>query len=81
MSNVSERIKNIFAGCLDLNGQQLKEEARIIDDLGADSLDIVDIIVSLEENFYVKITVEEAEDMLTVADVIKYMECRVPSSA
>ena len=81
MSGIPDRVKGIFANCLNLNDQQVREEARIIDDLGADSLDIVEIVVSLEENFHIKIPGEEAEKMVTVGDAIKYIKDRAEAPA
>ncbi|MEA3490018.1 MAG: acyl carrier protein [Candidatus Omnitrophota bacterium] len=79
MSDILGKIKGLFANRLDLKDQNVKEEARIIDDLGADSLDIVEMVVILEEDFDIEIPSEEAEKMLTVGDVTKYIEDRCAS--
>jgi acyl carrier protein len=56
-------------------------EASFIDDLGADSLDTVELVMALEEEFDIEIPDEDAEKMTTVADAIKYLESHVPKNA
>lgn len=81
MPDILDKVKSIFVKCLDLKDQRVTEEARIIDDLGADSIDIVEMVVTLEEDFNIEISSEEAEKMLTVGDVAKYIENRCVSPA
>ena len=80
MSDIPGKVKSIFANRLDLKNQKVTEEARSIDDLGADSLDIVEMVVTLEEDFDIEIPSEEAEKMLTVEYMAKYIEDRCTSS-
>jgi acyl carrier protein len=61
--------------------EQVTPEASFIDDLGADSLDTVELVMALEEAFDLEIPDEDAEKMTTVADAIKYLESHVPKNA
>jgi acyl carrier protein len=61
--------------------EQVTAEASFIDDLGADSLDTVELVMALEEEFDIEIPDEDAEKMTTVADAIKYLESHVPKNA
>ena len=71
---VDEKIKSIIAEQLGVKADEVTPEASFIDDLGADSLDTVELIMALEEEFSVEIPDEEAEKMTTVGDAIKYIE-------
>ena len=68
------RIVNILTECLNISSSQIVPEAHIIDDLGADSLDTVEIVMRLEEEFNIQILDEESEQMFTVQDIINYIE-------
>ena len=69
------RIVNILTECIkDISPSQIVPEAHIIDDLGADSLDTVEIVMRLEEEFNTQIMDEESEQMFTVQDIINYIE-------
>lgn len=72
--DVLEKIIDILCDQLDLDREQVTEDSEIIDDLGADSLDIVDLVMTLEEEFDTEITDEMIEDMKTVGDVVKFVE-------
>ena len=75
MATFSEdRVKEIIAKELEVDSKQLTPEAKFIEDLGADSLDIVELVMALEEEFGNEIPDEQAEKLLTVGDVIKYIE-------
>ena len=67
------RVTEIIVEQLGVSPDQVKPEARFIDDLGADSLDTVELIMALEEEFNVEIPDEDAEKMVTVGDSLKYL--------
>ena len=72
--DVLEKIIDILCDQLDLDREQVTEDSEIIDDLGADSLDIVDLVMTLEEEFDTEISDEVIEGMKTVGDVVNYVE-------
>ena len=74
MSTVAEKVKKIVVDQLAVSEDQVTEDARFIEDLNADSLDIVELIMALEEDFSAEIPDEEAEKLKTVGDAIKYIE-------
>ena len=71
---IEQRVKDIIVEQLGVNADQVTQEAKFIEDLGADSLDIVELIMALEEEFGSEIPDEQAEKLLTVGDVTKYIE-------
>ena len=71
--DVLEKIIDILCDQLDLDREQVTEDSEIIDDLGADSLDIVDLIMTLEDEFDTEITDEMVEGMKTVGDIVSYI--------
>ncbi len=71
---VFEKVRLILCDQLDLDEDKVTLESSIVDDLGADSLDVVDLIVSLEEEFDIEIPDEEIENIKTVGDIVKYVE-------
>ena len=73
MAFSEDRVKEIIVEQLGVSADQVKPEARFIDDLGADSLDTVELIMALEEEFNVEIPDEDAEKMVTVGDSLKYL--------
>ena len=74
MSDVSEKVKSIVAEQLGVKIEEVKDEAKFIDDLGADSLDTVELVMALEEEFGAEIPDEEAEKLTTVGEAVKYIE-------
>ncbi|MBQ7400677.1 MAG: acyl carrier protein [Lentisphaeria bacterium] len=74
MSTVAEKVKKIVVDQLAVPEEQVTEDARFIEDLNADSLDIVELIMALEEEFSAEIPDEEAEKLKTVGDAIAYIE-------
>ena len=70
----ADRIKKIIVEQLGVNEDQIKPEAKFIEDLGADSLDTVELVMALEEEFGSEIPDEEAEKLQSVGDVVKYIE-------
>ncbi|MBF0484934.1 MAG: acyl carrier protein [Candidatus Omnitrophica bacterium] len=73
---VAEKVKSIIAEQLGVKIEEVKPEASFIDDLGADSLDTVELIMALEEEFNIEIPDEDAEKMTKVGDAIKYVETK-----
>ncbi|WP_077533230.1 acyl carrier protein [Massiliimalia massiliensis] len=71
---VLEKVTEILCDQLDVDAEKVTMEASITDDLGADSLDVVDLVMSLEEEFDVEIPDEEVENIKTVGDIVKYIE-------
>ena len=74
MSNIQERVIKVIAEQLSVDEEQVKAEAHFIDDLGADSLDLVELVMSLEKEFDCEIPDEEAEKIQTVQDAVNYIE-------
>ncbi len=72
-ATVEERVKNIICDQLAVEPEKVKAEASFIEDLGADSLDIVELVMTMEEEFDLDIPDDDAEKMKTVGDVIKYV--------
>jgi acyl carrier protein len=77
MAYKEDRVKEIIVEQLGVSPDQVKAEARFIDDLGADSLDTVELIMALEEEFDVEIPDEDAEKMITVGDAMNYLQANV----
>jgi len=77
MAYNEDRVKEIIVEQLGVSADQVKPEARFIDDLGADSLDTVELIMALEEEFGVEIPDEDAEKMATVGDAMSYLKVHV----
>ena len=71
--NIEERVKEIIADQLGISVDQIKPESKFVDDLGADSLDVVELIMAFEEEFDVEIPDEDAEKIATVQDVLDYI--------
>ncbi len=71
---IEEKIKEIIAEKLDISLEQVTDEAKFIDDLGADSLDVVELIMTLEDEFGIEITDEDAEKLVTVRAAIDFMK-------
>ena len=67
-------VKEVVVEQLDCNPAEVKEDSRFVEDLGADSLDVVELVMALEEKFDIEIPDEDAEKILTVADAINYIE-------
>ena len=74
MSDVAERVKKIVVEHLGVDADKVKAEASFIDDLGADSLDTVELVMAFEEAFSVEIPEDAAEKIATVKDAIDYIE-------
>ncbi|BAU27564.1 acyl carrier protein [Aneurinibacillus soli] len=74
MADTLERVKKIIVDRLGVDESEIKEEASFKDDLGADSLDVVELVMELEDEFDLEISDEDAEKIATVGDVIKYIQ-------
>ena len=79
MSNISERVKEIIVKHLGIDPDKVTEDANFIDDLGADSLDAIELVMKFEDEFGCEIPEEVADSMLTVADAIKFLEVNAKS--
>ena len=75
--NAEERLRKIIADQLGVPEEQVVPEASFIDDLNADSLEMVDLIISLEEEFGIQVSDEDAEKIKTVQDAIDYLHDRL----
>ncbi len=71
---VGDKVKSIIAEQLGVKKEEVTEGAKFIDDLGADSLDTVELVMALEEEFGIEIPDEDAEKMVTVNEAVKYIE-------
>ena len=72
--SIEDRVKDIIVDQLGVNADQVNPEAKFIEDLGADSLDTVELVMAFEEEFEIEVPDEEAEKLQSVGDVIKYVE-------
>ena len=69
-----EKVRDLIAEALDINPENITESSNIVDDLGADSLDVVELIMALEDAFDVEVSDDKAQSLKTVQDVIDYIE-------
>ncbi|MBB3608945.1 MAG: acyl carrier protein [Rhizobium sp.] len=74
MSDIAERVKKIVIDHLGVEADKVVESASFIDDLGADSLDTVELVMAFEEEFGVEIPDDAADSILTVGDAVKFIE-------
>ena len=74
MSETFDKVKKVIAEELEVDEAQITQESVIVDDLGADSLDVVELIMRLEEKFDIEIPDEEAEKIQTVGDAVTYID-------
>jgi acyl carrier protein len=72
-ASIEERVRSIIVDQLAVDAAKVSQTASFIDDLGADSLDIVELVMTMEEEFDLDIPDEDAEKMKTVGDVVKYI--------
>ena len=77
--NIEAKVKSIIADQLGVSEDEIKMESSFIEDLGADSLDIVELVMAMEEEFEIEIPDEEAENIKTVGDAIKYINQHKPA--
>ena len=74
MSSPAERVREIIVEQLGVNAEQVTDNAKFVEDLGADSLDTVELVMALEEEFGTEIPDEEAEKLTTVGEAIAYVQ-------
>ena len=77
MSDVLERVKKIVVDNLDVDGDKVVESASFIDDLGADSLDLVELVMAFEEEFNIEIPDDVQENIRTVGDAVTHIKAHV----
>lgn len=80
MSDVENRVKKIIIEQLGVDEEAVEPNAAIVDDLGADSLDTVELIMAFEEEFGSEIPDEDAEKLITVGDAITYIKAHMPAA-
>ena len=76
MSDIEERVKKIVVEHLGVEESKIQSDSKFIDDLGADSLDTVELVMAFEEEFGSEISDSEAEKILTVGDAVKFIESK-----
>ncbi|MDH3684744.1 MAG: acyl carrier protein [Myxococcales bacterium] len=76
---LEERVAEIIVEQLGISREEVKPEASFIDDLGADSLDIVELVMAMEETFDVEIPDDDAEKIQTIGDAVKYLKDKIGS--
>ena len=76
MSSIEEQVKSIVAEQLGVKGDEVTNDASFVDDLGADSLDTVELVMALEEEFETEIPDEDAEKLTSVGTVIEYLQSK-----
>jgi acyl carrier protein len=81
MSQVEEKVKDIIVQQLGVNAEEVTIEASFINDLSADSLDIVELVMAFEEEFGIEIPDEDAEKIRTVGEATKYIEEKLAAQA
>ncbi len=81
MSEVANKVKSIIAEQLGVKIEEVTETASFVDDLGADSLDTVELVMALEEEFGIEIPDEDAEKMTNVGEAVKYIEEKASKSS
>jgi acyl carrier protein len=79
MASVEERVKHIIVEQLGVDEDEVRAEASFVDDLGADSLDVVELVMALEEEFGLEISDEDAEKLSTVQQAIEYIKTNAKS--
>ncbi len=76
MEALSERVNSIVTDQLGVDKESLSPEANLLDDLGADSLDVVELVMALEEEFGIEVPDDDVENMRTIRDIVQYIEAR-----
>lgn len=77
MANLDDKLKNIIVDQLGVEEAKIADEASFVNDLGADSLDIVELVMAMEEEFDIEISDEDAEKIKTVGDAKKYIQAHL----
>ncbi|MEE9281409.1 MAG: acyl carrier protein [Myxococcota bacterium] len=76
MEALNQRVNSIITDQLGVDRESLTPEANLLDDLGADSLDVVELVMALEEEFGIEVPDDDVENMRTIGDIIHYIETR-----
>ncbi len=77
---IEQKVKNIIVEQLNVDAESVTPDASFVDDLGADSLDIVELVMAMEEEFSLEIPDEDAEKIKNVGDVINYVQAKAKSN-
>ena len=72
--DILEKVKKLISEQLDVEEANIQESSSIADDLGADSLDVVDLVLAIEDEFSIEIPEDQVENIKTVGDIVKYIE-------
>lgn len=81
MAAVFDRVKGIVVDQLGVAVEEVTAEASFVEDLGADSLDVVELVMALEEEFGIEIPDEQAEKIITVGEAVRYIEAHMSETA
>ena len=81
MAEIAQKVKSIIAEQLGVKLEEVTDSASFVDDLGADSLDTVELVMALEEEFGIEIPDEDAEKMTSVGEAVRYVEEKASKSA
>jgi len=74
MSDIESKVKDIIVEQLGVNEDQVKAEAKLMEDLGADSLDAVELVMAIEEEFGIEVPDDEAEKLTSLGEILSYIE-------
>ena len=81
MQQVTEKVNSIIVERLGVDNSSLVPEANLLDDLGADSLDVVELVMALEEEFNIEVPDEDVEGIRTIGDIVQYVGARIEANA
>jgi acyl carrier protein len=81
MQQVTEKVNSIIGERLGVENSSLVPEANLLDDLGADSLDVVELVMALEEEFNIEVPDEDVEGIRTIGDIVQYVGARIEANA
>ncbi len=76
MDALNERVNTLITDQLGVDRKSLTPEANLLDDLGADSLDVVELVMALEEEFGIEVPDDDVENIRTIGDIVQYVEAR-----
>jgi acyl carrier protein len=81
MQQLTEKVNSIIGERLGVDNTSLVPEANLLDDLGADSLDVVELVMALEEEFNIEVPDEDVEGIRTIGDIVQYVGSRIEANA